>query len=161
MYLPFTQTQKPMKTAALRMMLSVCMLMISPILMAQQTKITHIAVYVKDLKRSSEFYKNVFGFPEIDEPFKDGLHTWLDIGNNTSMHLIQAPWEPITINKINHICFSVPSMDDFVKNLAQLKIEYEDWPGNKNKINIRPDGIKQIYVKDPDGYWIEINDEYK
>jgi catechol 2,3-dioxygenase-like lactoylglutathione lyase family enzyme len=129
--------------------------------MAQQTKITHIAVYVKELKRSSDFYKNVFSFPEIDEPFKDGLHTWLDIGNNNSMHLIQAPWEPVTINKINHICFSVPSMDVFVKNLERLNIEFEDWPGNKNKINIRPDGIKQIYVRDPDGYWIEINDDYK
>lgn len=133
---------------------------ISPCLMAQQTKITHIAVYVKDLKRSSDFYKNVFHFPEIDEPFKDGLHTWLDIGNEISLHLIQAPWQPVTINKINHVCFSVRDMDAFVQNLKNQGVEFEDWPGNKNKINTRPDGIKQIYVRDPDGYWIEINDEY-
>lgn len=149
-----------MKPITLKIALLVGMLMISPFLMAQQTKITHIAVYVKELKRSSDFYKNVFGFAEIEEPFKDGLHTWLDIGNSVSLHIIQAPWEPITINKINHICFSVKNMDAFVSNLGKLGVGYEDWPGNKNKINIRPDGIQQIYVRDPDGYWIEINDEY-
>jgi len=125
-----------------------------------QAKITHIAVYVEDLKRSTDFYTGVFNFPELDEPFKDGLHAWLDIGNNLSMHIIEAPWEPITINKINHICFSIPDMDDFIANLNSLGIEYEDWPGNKNQVNIRPDGIKQIYIRDPDGYWLEINDEY-
>ena len=129
-------------------------------LMAQQSKITHIAVYVKELKRSSDFYKNIFQFPEIEEPFKDGLHTWLNIGNNLSMHLIEPPWGPVTINKINHICFSVRDMDVIISNLKKHGVEYEDWPGNKNKINIRPDGIRQIYIKDPDGYWIEINDEY-
>lgn len=136
------------------------MTIITPNLMAQQTKITHIAVYVKELKRSTDFYKNIFQFPEIEEPFKDGLHTWLNIGNNLSLHLIEAPWEPVTINKINHICFSVTDMDLIISNLNKHKVEFEDWPGNKNKINIRPDGIKQIYVQDPDGYWIEINDEY-
>ncbi|MCR9016584.1 VOC family protein [Aquiflexum gelatinilyticum] len=136
------------------------MTIIAPNLMAQQTKITHIAVYVKELKRSTDFYKNIFEFPEIEEPFKDGLHTWLNIGNNLSLHLIEAPWEPVTINKINHICFSVTDMDLIISNLKKQKVEFEDWPGNKNKINIRPDGIKQIYVQDPDGYWIEINDEY-
>ncbi|MCL6260737.1 VOC family protein [Aquiflexum sp. TKW24L] len=133
---------------------------ISSTLMAQQSKITHIAVYVKELKRSSDFYKNIFQFPEIEEPFKDGLHTWLNIGNNLSLHIIEAPWEPVTINKINHICFSVTNMDLIIANLKKQGVEYEDWPGNKNSINVRPDGIKQIYVQDPDGYWIEINDEY-
>jgi lactoylglutathione lyase len=125
-----------------------------------QTKITHIAVYVKDLKKSADFYSKVFDFPELNEPFKDGLHAWFDIGNNLSLHVIQAPWEPITINKNNHICFSVPDIDEFIANLGELGIAFEDWPGNKGKVNTRPDGIKQIYIRDPDGYWIEINDEY-
>jgi len=125
-----------------------------------QAKITHLAVYVEDLKRSADFYSSVFDFEELDEPFKDGLHAWYDIGNNIALHIIQAPWEPVTINKNNHICFSVPDMDAFIKNLNELNVDFEDWPGNTGKINIRPDGIQQIYIRDPDGYWIEINDEY-
>ncbi|EOZ93222.1 Lactoylglutathione lyase [Indibacter alkaliphilus LW1] len=125
-----------------------------------QAKITHIAVYVEDIQRSTDFYSKVFEFKELDEPFKDGLHVWYDIGNNLSMHVIQAPWEPVTINKNNHICFSVPDMDEFISKLNKLNVEFGDWPGNKGEINLRPDGIKQIYIQDPDGYWIEINDEY-
>ena len=125
-----------------------------------QVKITHIAVYVSDLQQSANFYREVLSFKEIDEPFKDGLHAWFDIGNNVQLHIIEEVWEPITINKINHLCFSIPDMDDFIKNLEKHQVAFEDWPGEKGKINIRPDGIQQIYLKDPDGYWIEINDEY-
>ncbi|HZV69551.1 MAG TPA: hypothetical protein VFG10_08405 [Saprospiraceae bacterium] len=38
-----------------------------------------------------------------------------------------------------------------------MKITYSDWPGVKHKVNIRADGIKQIFFQDPDGYWIEVN----
>ncbi|MFD2037041.1 VOC family protein [Belliella marina] len=125
-----------------------------------QVKITHIAVYVSDLQRSADFYRDVLKFKEIEEPFKDGLHAWFDIGNNVQLHIIEDVWTPVTINKINHLCFSIPDMDDFIKNLDSHQVSFEDWPGEKGKINIRPDGIQQIYLTDPDGYWIEINDEY-
>lgn len=125
-----------------------------------QVKITHIAVYVSDLKQSADFYRGVLKFKEIDEPFKDGLHAWFDIGNNVQLHIIEAEWNPITINKINHLCFSIPVMEDFIANLEIHQVAFEDWPGEQGKITIRPDGIQQIYLRDPDGYWIEINDEY-
>lgn len=125
-----------------------------------QAKITHIAVYVSELQRSADFYRTVLEFEEIDEPFKDGLHAWFDIGNQVQLHLIEAAWEPITINKINHLCFSIPDMDAFIANLQKNRVDFEDWPGEKNKITTRPDGIQQIYLRDPDGYWIEVNNEY-
>lgn len=125
-----------------------------------QVKITHIAVYVSDLKQSVAFYTDVLKFQEIDEPFKDGLHAWFDIGNNIQLHIIEAEWHRITINKINHLCFSIPEMGNFIANLKTHQVAFEDWPGEHNKITTRPDGIQQIYLRDPDGYWIEVNDEY-
>ena len=36
----------------------------------------------------------------------------------------------------------------------KLKIKYSDWDGNLNKVDIRGDGIKQVFFQDPNGYWI-------
>jgi lactoylglutathione lyase len=55
----------------------------------------------------------------------------------------------------------VASIDDFIANLKKNNIEYENWAGEKNTVTKRVDGIKQIYFRDPDGYWIEINDDNK
>ncbi len=127
-----------------------------------QTKINHFAVYAKDLKESAHFYEEVVGLTPIDEPFKDGLHAWYAIGYGLSMHLIERekPWKEPLINKTNHLCFSVEDLEAFIEKLAHHDIPFEDAVDNKGKINIRPDGIRQIYIQDPNGYWIEINDEY-
>ena len=56
------------------------------------------------------------------------------------------------------MCFDFMDDPEFIKNLEKNKIEYEDWAGTKMKVTNRVDGVKQIYFRDPDGYWIEIND---
>ncbi len=126
-----------------------------------QTKLNHLAVYVKDLKTSAEFYGGLLGLEEIEEPFKDGLHVWYDMGGG-QLHLIEeeTPWTTPTIHKINHLCFSMADLEGFIQKLHDRNISFEDWPGEKGKINLRPDGIQQIYLQDPNGYWIEVNDEY-
>ena len=40
-----------------------------------------------------------------------------------------------------------------------MKLVYSDWPGTPHKINIRADGIKQVFFQDGDGYWIEVNSD--
>jgi lactoylglutathione lyase len=52
----------------------------------------------------------------------------------------------------------VASVDAFAAMLRKNGIEFENWPGERMKITTRVDSVKQIYFKDPDGYWIEIND---
>lgn len=123
-----------------------------------KTRLNHIAVYVVDLKVSTAFYKDIIGLDTIPEPFHDGRHTWFGVGVKSHLHLIQGATEKLNQNKNTHLCFSVPSVSDFVKKLEQNNIAYEDWAGSKGKITTRVDGVKQIYFKDPDGYWIEIND---
>jgi hypothetical protein len=39
-----------------------------------------------------------------------------------------------------------------------LKIPWEDKDVKKIAVSIRPDGVKQAWLQDPDGYWVEIND---
>ena len=124
----------------------------------QNTRLNHIAVYVTDLEKSTHFYQHIIGLDTIPEPFHDGKHTWFAIGN-AQLHLIaSAPVKPVT-DKNNHLCFSVPSIDAFIFKLNKEKVEFENWPGKKSSFTVRPDGVKQIWLKDPDGYWIEINDD--
>ncbi|MBA2499273.1 MAG: VOC family protein [Chitinophagaceae bacterium] len=121
--------------------------------------LNHIAVYVQDLQLSTHFYSNIIGLDTIPEPFHDGRHTWYKIGPQSQLHLIQGAGLQYQQNKNSHLCFSVPSVEDFVSTLKKNNIEFEDWAGEKNKITIRVDSVKQIYFKDPDGYWIEINND--
>lgn len=121
-------------------------------------RINHIAFSVLDLKRSTDFYTRILRLDTIPEPFHDGRHTWLAIGDISHLHLIQNPPPIITPSKNTHLCFTIASVDAFVEVLKKEKIHYEDWQGKPNSITLRVDGVKQVYFQDPDGYWIEIND---
>ena len=122
--------------------------------------LNHIAVYVHDLKKSTEFYKNVLQLEQIPEPFKDGRHSWFSIGAHSQLHLIQGAPQTTQHDKNTHLCFSVKSVDDFVKRLDKYGVERVNWVGDSKEPNVRVDGVKQIYFQDPDGYWLEINDDY-
>lgn len=124
----------------------------------QVTVLNHIAVYVADLAKATAFYKSVLNLQEIPEPFKDNRHTWFTLGSAGQLHLIQGAKVGNEHDKNEHLCFSVSSVEDFVKNLDAKKVHYEDWPGKASTITNRVDGVKQIYFKDPDGHWLEIND---
>ncbi len=49
-------------------------------------------------------------------------------------------------------------METFVSVLAKSNIVWEDVKGQQKAITTRIDGVKQIWLQDPDGYWLEIND---
>lgn len=130
---------------------------------AQQPKkravLNHIALYVTDLKTSTHFYQNIIGLDTIPEPFHDGRHTWFSIGAQGHLHIISGATGKPAREKNSHLCFSVPSVEQFTAILKKNNISFENWAGEKNAITSRVDGVKQIYFTDPDGYWIEINDD--
>ena len=123
--------------------------------------LNHIAMYVYDLKKSTAFYEDILRLKQIPEPFHDGKHTWFTIGAAGSLHLIQGAPANIIRNKNDHLCFSVKSIDEFIANLDKHKIEYTNWLGTEKAPTVRVDGVKQIYFVDPDGHWIEINDDVR
>ncbi|WP_022825732.1 VOC family protein [Hymenobacter norwichensis] len=126
---------------------------------AQQPTLTfnHAAICVKDLKASTDFYKLVLALPEIPNPFNDGRHTWLSIGPQLQMHIIQGTCT-LTPEKNVHLCFSTASVPEFAKRLDRQKVAYSNLLGQQSQVTLRADGVRQLYLQDPDGYWIEIND---
>jgi lactoylglutathione lyase len=123
-----------------------------------KTSLNHIAQYVVDLKKSTDFYMDVVQLDTIPEPFHDGKHTWFAIGPLSHLHIIQGAKDYSPHDKNTHLCFTVASVPEFIKVLDAHKIPYENWPGDKMQVTKRVDGVFQIYFQDPDGYWIEIND---
>jgi lactoylglutathione lyase len=152
----------------LRCLLWSLLLLTSPAVLAQKATtpspqmlaLNHIAVHVVNLEKSTASYENVLQLQKIPEPFKDGLHTWFTLGAAGQLHLIQGAEKATVHNKNEHLCFSVKSIEDFISNLAKHKITYTNWPGTANAPTVRVDGIKQIYFQDPDGHWIEINNDF-
>ena len=121
--------------------------------------LNHVALYVVDLKKSTHFYQNIIQIDTVPEPFHDGKHTWFKVGAYSTLHLIEGAKEAVVHEKSHHMCFSVPSLEDFIARLEKEKIFYTNLKGDGKTPNVRVDGVKQIYLKDPDGYWLEINNE--
>lgn len=121
-------------------------------------RLNHIAFYVTNLETSTRFYRDVIGLDTIPEPFHDGRHTWFLIGPKSHLHIISGATVSLPKEKNTHLCFTVPSVDVFIDRLVKNNIAYENWAGQPSAVTNRVDGVKQIYFRDPDGYWIEVND---
>ncbi|MEJ7666577.1 MAG: VOC family protein [Hymenobacter sp.] len=88
--------------------------------------LNHIALYVVDLQKSADFYKNALLLPELPEPFKDGRHVWLRIGPHSQLHIIQG--NKVQDHDINtHLAFSVPDLAQFMAHLDKLGVRYGSW----------------------------------
>jgi catechol 2,3-dioxygenase-like lactoylglutathione lyase family enzyme len=137
------------------------LLSLNGLMQAQDTSfkfsVNHLALSVKDVNRSAEFYMKVLKLPEIVNRSKIEGVRWFLLSDGRELHLISVIKETVTINKALHLGLSTANFDNFMKYFKELKIPYSDWPGKPNTVNIRADGVKQIFFQDPDGYWIEIN----
>ncbi len=119
----------------------------------------HIALSVKDVDRSVHFYQKLFAFKEIDNTASDSKTRWLLLDTQRQLHLIPRPNQKITTTKAVHFALSTNNLDAFIKQLDYLKIPYSNWRDEAYKIQVRNDGIRQVYFQDPDDYWIEVNDD--
>ncbi len=117
----------------------------------------HLALSVKDVNRSAEFYTTVLGLAEITNKTKMEGIRWFSLGEGKELHLISLIKDTVVINKAVHLALTTTNFDTLLKTLIENKIAYSDWPGTPNKVNIRADGIKQVFFQDPDGYWVEVN----
>lgn len=117
----------------------------------------HDAIQVQDLEASAEFYGNVLGLKEIPNGGLGNHIRWFQLDNKVQIHLIESE-DAIEKHKGVHMALNTSNLPGLMKSLEEKDIHFENWPGEKGTTNTRPDGVKQIYLQDPDGYWIEIND---
>lgn len=126
---------------------------------SQGPHFSHQTIFVTDLNRSADFYEKVLQLKRIPEPFHDGKHVWFRISEHGQLHVVSGAKEDIPHDINIHLAFSVASMEAFTGHLDQYKVKYGNWAGSSKEPQVRPDKVKQVYLQDPDGYWIEINDD--
>ncbi len=125
---------------------------------SQSPVMDHTTVFVVDLDKSTKFYKGVMQLQQIPEPFHDGRHNWFRIGPHSQLHVVSGA-KAIVPHDINiHLAFRVTSLSDFIEHLDEMGVKYQNFQGER-KPQKRSDGVSQIYLQDPDGYWIEVNDD--
>ena len=138
------------------------LLLIIPIIKYGQNnnsmKFNHQALLVNDLNQSGDFYNNILGFEEIEVGAgQNPPKRWFKSDDGMEIHLISTKEKLKSIPKGVHMAFSVKNFDLFINNLKGNNINYGNWRGDENQIQLRNDGYKQIFFQDPQGYWIEVN----
>ncbi len=117
----------------------------------------HDTIRVKNLAKSVNFYGTQLGLEQISNGGLGDHIVWFQLNNKVQIHLVESD-ENIEKNKGVHMAFNTTDLSGFMQHLKNQKIHFENWKGETETTNIRPDGVKQIYFQDPDGYWIEVND---
>jgi lactoylglutathione lyase len=120
----------------------------------------HSTIQVKDIDQSVEFYTTILNLEPIPTPWPENkMIKFLQTGNHQQLHIAQVDdFGEVKVNKVLHLAFAVNNFDAYLNFLKKKGIKYSNFSEENSKVQTRPDGVRQIYFQDPDGYWIEIND---
>ena len=117
------------------------------------TSIDHVNMKVKNLEKSVEFYKNLFGFEIKQEENANKLDAPSKIiGNNSiKLCLYEVP-DMSPEGGIAHFGFNIANFNQVIEKCKELGVEVlyggiVDWERSKS-----------VYIVDPSGYEIELGE---
>ena len=113
--------------------------------------LNHVSVGARDLEASCRFYEELFGMERIPTPNFGGRVQWLRLGGQ-QLHLARRDLEP---NPYQHFAITV---DDFPAVYARAK-ELGIFESRMQGYHLSelPDGKVQLYLRDPSGNVLEVN----
>lgn len=115
----------------------------------------HVGLAVKDLQASAKFYREIVGLKPLNVPDNMvAIRRWFQIAPGQELHLLLGRKDPVANNDKNgaHFSWTIPakSADSIEAYLKEKGVAYHRQQ--------RFDGAFQIYITDPDGYVIELNE---
>ena len=122
--------------------------------------IDHVALHVADLDASAAFYSGVFRLQEIPSAAKG--RRWFSLGKGVALHLLGERSAPVADDRSVHIALTSDNLEPLLQRLRDRRIPWSDFAGTPGAVSTgRSDGVRQIFLRDPDGYWVEVNDALK
>ena len=119
----------------------------------------HTTLVVSDFETSKHFYTEILGLKDLNADWLPERQMFLALGNNLELHVGEVPGIKINPSNFNHFAISTNDLEGYLKHLEEHGIKHFSLGGAKRDfIQLRPDGVRQTFIQDPDGYWIEIND---
>lgn len=120
-------------------------------------KFLHVMIRVKNIENSLKFYQDLFELNLVNEMRLDdcSLYFLADEDGQTQIELTHNDTTPEGGYEVGagfgHFAFEVDSLDEFTKKMQNLGYEYLYEPF------ILPNhDLKVAFLKDPDGYEIEL-----
>ncbi len=123
-------------------------------------RLNHMSVQVRNLETSAKFYNEILRLPEIECGAGRPNIRWFGIGDDQSVHLIEGDVGRTFVTISTHFCISSSNFEEMTAHLREKGIAYCNVMGEVGKEHLRADGVRSVYLQDPDGYWIEINEDY-
>lgn len=121
-------------------------------------RLDHIALLVRDLDESAAFYTAIPGIREVPDPMGGGHIRWFEFAPGQRFHMQAGDISKVHVEKGTHFAFSTDDFDALLETLRARGLAWTDFPGTPGGINRRPDGMRAVFLEDPNGYWIELND---
>jgi catechol 2,3-dioxygenase-like lactoylglutathione lyase family enzyme len=118
-------------------------------------QISHVSITVTDLAKTRDFYTRTLGFQEIPRPAFDFPGIWYSLGGDLQLHiivndqLVRPAVERETITaRYPHFALWTEDADATAKRIGELGLVCRD-------VVSGPTGLRQVFVKDPDGNMVE------
>jgi catechol 2,3-dioxygenase-like lactoylglutathione lyase family enzyme len=115
-------------------------------------------VLVDELEASAAFYEDVLRLQPLATPWGPAAPIrFFALGGGRQLHMgvSDRRAEP---DRNLHLAFAVSDFDAYLGFLRERGIRYTNFRGSSDDPQLRPDGVRQVYLQDPDGNWLEIND---
>lgn len=121
-------------------------------------RLDHIALLVRDLDETARFLTEVLQVRAVPNPMGGTEIRWFEFGNGQRFHIQAGDLSRTHVEKRTHFALSAPDLDAVLARFRALGVPFSNMKGDIGEVNVRPDGMRAVFVEDPNGYWFEIND---
>jgi catechol 2,3-dioxygenase-like lactoylglutathione lyase family enzyme len=117
--------------------------------------LSHVSITVTDVAKARDFYTGLLGFPEIPRPAFDFPGIWYSLGGDLQLHIIlndqlvrPAGERERIVARYPHFALWTEDVDGTARRFEELGLVCRD-------VVSGPTGLRQLFIKDPDGNMIE------